>query len=104
MVDILTNKLRDYLNSNNVYWQIYNNLFIVITDSETIRLAFKIDNNKISLNTCVDKTYVFEPGIAKFTSVKLKVQNFILDNESLINQMIAISKNLNLLEEKYVKN
>ena len=100
MVDILTNKLCDYLHSNNVWWKIHDNLLCIMTDSDTIHLAFKIEENHITTKTSLDHSLAFEPSVAKFHTVKLRVQNFILDNESLINQMIAISKNLNLLEEK----
>lgn len=100
MIDIITNKLRDYLHSNNVYWQINNELFIVIAESETIRLAFKIYNNQITLKTSLDNSLAFEPAIAKFNTVKIRVQNFILDNEEIINELIVIHKNLILLEEK----
>ena len=100
MIDIITNKLRDYLHSNNVYWQINNELFIVIAESETIRLAFKICNNQITLKTSLDNSLAFEPAIAKFNTVKIRVQNFILENEKIINEIIVIHKNLILLEGK----
>ena len=100
MVDILTNKLCDYLHSNNVWWKIHDNLFCIMTDSDTIHLAFKIEENHITTKTSLDHSLAFEPSVTKFHIVKLKLQNFILDNELLINQMIAISKKLNLLEEK----
>lgn len=100
MVDILTNKLRDYLRSNTTSWQICGDLFCVITDSDTIYLAFKIEENHITTKTSLDHSLAFEPSIAKFHTVKLRLQNFILDNQELIDRIIAINKKLNLLEEK----
>ncbi len=100
MVDILTNKLRDYLRSNTASWQICSDLFCVMTDSDTIYLAFKIEENRITTKTSLDHSLCFEPSVSKFHTIKLRLQNFILDNELLINQMIAVSKKLNLLEEK----
>lgn len=100
MVDILTNKLCDYLRSNTTSWQICGDLFCVMTDSDTIYLAFKIEENRITTKTSLDHSLAFEPSVTKFHIVKLKLQNFIIDNELLINQMIAFCKKLNLLEEK----
>ena len=71
-----------------------------MTDSDTIHLAFKIEDNHITTKTRMDHSLAFEPSIAKFHTVKLRLQNFILDNEGLINQIIAENKKLNLLEEK----
>ena len=100
MVDFLTNKLCDYLHSNNVWWKIHNDLFCVMTDSDTIHLAFKIEGNHITTKTSLDHSLAFEPSIAKFHTIKLRLQNFILDNQELIDRVIAINKKLNLLQEK----
>lgn len=100
MVDILTNKLCDYLHSNSVWWKIHNDLFCIMTDSDTIHIAFKIEENCITTKTSLDHSLAFEPSIAKFHTIKLRLQNFILDNKELIDRMIALNKNLKLLEEK----